>query len=132
MKKIFINLGLSMLVLSSCGTEKRVEVSDKYNYHEIVECDIPVAKRFDRPWGGKKGHPYDRVYFDVINEEEAEMNVFFILKANKKLKKSFSDYAHKKAYEEASDKLAAMYVENFKKYLTDDSDFDFTAAGPQI
>ncbi|HIP13540.1 MAG TPA: phosphoenolpyruvate carboxykinase (ATP) [Arcobacter sp.] len=38
----------------------------------------------------------------------------------------------KKAYEEASDKLAAMYVENFKKYLTEDSDFDFTAAGPQI
>jgi len=38
----------------------------------------------------------------------------------------------KKAYEAASDKLAAMYVENFKKYLTEDSDFDFTAAGPQI
>ncbi len=38
----------------------------------------------------------------------------------------------KKAYDNASNKLASMYIENFKKYLTEDSDFDFTAAGPQI
>jgi len=25
-----------------------------------------------------------------------------------------------------------MYVENFKKYLTLESEFDFTAAGPQV
>ncbi len=38
----------------------------------------------------------------------------------------------KKAYDDASNELARMYVENFKKYLTEDSDFDFTSAGPQI
>ena len=38
----------------------------------------------------------------------------------------------KAAYDKAAKELAGMYVENFKKYLTDDSDFDFTAAGPQI
>jgi phosphoenolpyruvate carboxykinase (ATP) len=38
----------------------------------------------------------------------------------------------KKAYDEMAKKLAGMYVENFKKYLTDKSKFDFTAAGPQV
>ncbi|WP_428022906.1 phosphoenolpyruvate carboxykinase (ATP) [Arcobacter sp.] len=36
------------------------------------------------------------------------------------------------AYDEMSKKLAGMYVENFKKYLTLESDYDFTAAGPQL
>jgi phosphoenolpyruvate carboxykinase (ATP) len=35
-------------------------------------------------------------------------------------------------YDATSDKLAKMYIENFKKYLTSDSDFDFTSAGPII
>jgi phosphoenolpyruvate carboxykinase (ATP) len=30
------------------------------------------------------------------------------------------------------DELANMFIENFKKYLTEDSDFDFTSAGPII
>ena len=38
----------------------------------------------------------------------------------------------KSKYDEASNKLANMYIENFKKYLTSDSDFDFTSAGPKI
>jgi phosphoenolpyruvate carboxykinase (ATP) len=38
----------------------------------------------------------------------------------------------KAAYDETAMKLATMYVDNFKKYLTEDSDFDFTSAGPQI
>ena len=38
----------------------------------------------------------------------------------------------KAAYDEQAKKLANMYIENFKKYLTSDSDFDFTSAGPQI
>jgi len=38
----------------------------------------------------------------------------------------------KTSYDDAAKKLASMYVENFKKYLTDDSDFDFTSAGPTI
>ena len=112
MKKILISLGLSMLVLSSYGTEKRVEVSDKYNYHEIVECDIPVAKRFniirERV---SNDHPYDREYIHVINRKEAEVNLFFILKVDKKLKKSFSDNAYEKSYEEVESKYG-----NFKIY----------------
>ena len=36
------------------------------------------------------------------------------------------------AYDEMSKKLAGMYVKNFKKYLTLESDYDFTAAGPQL
>ncbi len=40
-------------------------------------------------------------------------------------------WANKSAYDEASHKLADMYIKNFKKYLTNDSDFDFTAAGPE-
>jgi len=35
-------------------------------------------------------------------------------------------------YDEAALKLANMYVENFKKYLTADSKFDYTSAGPKI
>ncbi len=38
----------------------------------------------------------------------------------------------KSAYDAAAKNLASMYVENFKKYLTEDSDFDFTAAGPAV
>ncbi|BFU77224.1 phosphoenolpyruvate carboxykinase (ATP) [Arcobacter sp. 15-2] len=34
-------------------------------------------------------------------------------------------------YDDTAKKLAGMYRENFKKYLTDDSNFDFTAAGPE-
>jgi phosphoenolpyruvate carboxykinase (ATP) len=36
------------------------------------------------------------------------------------------------AYDEMTKKLAGMYVKNFKKYLTLESDYDFTAAGPQL
>lgn len=103
-----------MLVLGSCGTEKKVEVSDKYNYHEIVECDIPVAKRFDRLFWKQGKNLYDRSYAHVINEEEAEMNAFYILKPDKRLKKRFSDYAHKKSYEEVESKYG-----NFKIYKSD-------------
>ena len=38
----------------------------------------------------------------------------------------------KEAYDKAAKELASMYIENFKKYLTDDDNFDFTAAGPQL
>ncbi|MDB2405659.1 phosphoenolpyruvate carboxykinase (ATP), partial [Arcobacteraceae bacterium] len=37
----------------------------------------------------------------------------------------------KAEYDKASHKLANMYRENFKKYLTEDSSFDFTSAGPE-
>ncbi|TLT07202.1 phosphoenolpyruvate carboxykinase (ATP) [Aliarcobacter thereius] len=35
-------------------------------------------------------------------------------------------------YDEAKRKLAEMYIENFRKYLTLESEYDFTAAGPQL
>ena len=34
-------------------------------------------------------------------------------------------------YDATAIKLAHMYRDNFKKYLTEDSNFDFTAAGPE-
>ena len=34
-------------------------------------------------------------------------------------------------YDDTAKKLATMYRDNFKKYLTEDSNFDFTAAGPE-
>ncbi len=38
----------------------------------------------------------------------------------------------KDSYDETSEKLAGMYINNFKKYLTLESDYDFTAAGPKL
>ena len=40
-------------------------------------------------------------------------------------------WSNKEDYDKASHTLADMYRENFKKYLTEDSDFDFTASGPE-
>ena len=36
----------------------------------------------------------------------------------------------KESYDEMKKKLAAMYIKNFKKYMTLESEYDFTAAGP--
>ena len=41
-------------------------------------------------------------------------------------------WGDKNEYDKAAEKLANMYKENFKKYLTTNSEFDFTAAGPKI
>ena len=38
----------------------------------------------------------------------------------------------KEAFDKQRDQLAAMFIENFKKYQTADSAFDYSAAGPQI
>jgi len=38
----------------------------------------------------------------------------------------------KEAFDATRDKLAEMFIENFKKYQTNDSEFDFSAAGPKI
>jgi len=40
-------------------------------------------------------------------------------------------WSSKENYDKTSHKLANMYRANFKKYLTEDSDFDFTAFGPE-
>ena len=41
-------------------------------------------------------------------------------------------WADASEFDKKRDELASMFIKNFKKYLTEDSDFDFTAAGPQI
>lgn len=38
----------------------------------------------------------------------------------------------KEAYFQTRDKLAKMFVENFKKYLKEDADFDYSVAGPKL
>ncbi|WP_457743621.1 phosphoenolpyruvate carboxykinase (ATP) [Sulfurimonas sp.] len=41
-------------------------------------------------------------------------------------------WADKEAFDAARDKLAEMFVENFKRYQTEDSQFDFSTAGPKV
>ena len=38
----------------------------------------------------------------------------------------------KEAFDSTRDKLATMFVENFKKYQTENSEFDYSTAGPKI
>lgn len=39
---------------------------------------------------------------------------------------------NKEEYDKTRNKLASMYVDNFKKYLTKDDKYNFTAAGPKL
>jgi phosphoenolpyruvate carboxykinase (ATP) len=41
-------------------------------------------------------------------------------------------WENKESYDETIKKLATMYIANFKKYLTLESEYDFTAAGPVL
>lgn len=41
-------------------------------------------------------------------------------------------WANKDEYDATAKKLAGMFIENFKKYIKEDSVFDFTAAGPKL
>jgi len=38
----------------------------------------------------------------------------------------------KESFDNTANKLAGMFIENFKKYVTDGDDFDYTQAGPQV
>jgi len=74
-----------------------------------------------------------------INNAEFETMAHFNLEIPKtldgvetKVLNPRNTWEDKNAFDEQAKKLASMYIENFKKYLTLESEFDFTAAGPQI
>ena len=74
-----------------------------------------------------------------INESEFEVLPIFNLKIPKTLKGVDTEvlnprntWKDKESYDETKRKLASMYIKNFKKYLTLESEFDFTAAGPSL
>ena len=74
-----------------------------------------------------------------INESEFEVLPVFNLKIPKTLKGVDTEvlnprntWENKESYDETKRKLASMYIKNFKKYLTLESEFDFTAAGPSL
>lgn len=74
-----------------------------------------------------------------INESEFENLPVFNLKIPKTLKGVETEvlnprntWKDKESYDETKRKLASMYIKNFKKYLTLESEFDFTAAGPSL
>lgn len=41
-------------------------------------------------------------------------------------------WENKEEFDATRDRLAGMFIENFKKYIDGESDFDFSAAGPQL
>ena len=41
-------------------------------------------------------------------------------------------WSDKESYEATRDKLASMFIKNFKKYQSVDSEFDFSEAGPKL
>jgi len=41
-------------------------------------------------------------------------------------------WADKEAYKATRDNLAKLYIENFKKYLGEDAEFDYSVAGPKL
>ena len=74
-----------------------------------------------------------------INAAEFDTNQFFNLSIPKALPGVDSNqlnprnaWADKAAFDATAEKLAGMFVNNFKKYITDNDDFDFTKAGPQV
>ncbi len=81
----------------------------------------------------------DGILDGSINNSEFETLADFNLQVPKtlsgvetKVLNPRNTWEDKNAYDEQAKKLASMYIENFKKYLTLESEFDFTAAGPQI
>lgn len=74
-----------------------------------------------------------------IKDVEFEQTRFFKLHIPKELPGVDSHllnprnaWADKDAFDKTANKLAGMFINNFKKYITDNDEFDFTTAGPQV
>ncbi|MCK4621884.1 MAG: phosphoenolpyruvate carboxykinase (ATP) [Desulfuromonadales bacterium] len=74
-----------------------------------------------------------------INNVEFDQTRFFKLHIPKELPGVDSyllnprnAWPDKDGFDQTANKLVGMFIENFKKYTTDNDEFDFTAAGPQI
>ncbi len=74
-----------------------------------------------------------------INESEFDVTRTFALHVPKTLGDINPDvlnprnaWENKEEFDNKRDELAQMFIENFKKYQTEDSAFDFSAAGPQL
>jgi phosphoenolpyruvate carboxykinase (ATP) len=74
-----------------------------------------------------------------IHEVEFEQTRFFKLHIPKSLPgvdtqllNPRNAWADKDDFDRTAKKLAGMFIENFKKYMSDTTEFDFTQAGPQI
>jgi len=81
----------------------------------------------------------DAILDGSINNSEFETLPIFNLEIPKTLNVVDNDVKNKKntwqdkeSYDETAVKLAGMYIDNFKKYLTLESDYDFTSAGPRL
>ncbi len=74
-----------------------------------------------------------------INDVEFEQTNFFGLNIPKSLPGVDAQLLNPRlawtdtdAFDATARKLAGMFVDNFKKYILDNADFDYTAAGPKI
>ena len=74
-----------------------------------------------------------------INKCEFEQTRFFKLNIPKELEGVDTEllnprnaWPDKDNFDQTANKLAGMFVNNFKKYITDNDDFDYTQAGPTV
>ena len=74
-----------------------------------------------------------------INDSEFDTTITFRLKVPKTLYGVDSAvlnprnaWADKELFDKTRDNLAQMFIDNFKKYQSEDSEFDFASAGPKI
>ena len=74
----------------------------------------------------------------INNSEFENMEIFNLQipktldKVESKILNTRNTWKNKEKYDEQSRKLANMYIDNFKKYLTPDSKCDFTKHGPKL
>ncbi|RUM62334.1 MAG: phosphoenolpyruvate carboxykinase (ATP) [Sulfurimonas sp.] len=74
-----------------------------------------------------------------INESEFDVTRTFALHVpttlgdiNPEVLNPRNAWENKEEFDKKRDELAQMFIENFKKYQTQDSEFDFSAAGPHL